>query len=115
MQIETITLNEGELATAGYALFNGYIPTSTYFRVTIPESEIGKYQIGEELTLTIPYKKQSVKGKIRTIKQLSRYADITSAYPDYQLEDAIYELKIIPDTNDQLNSLLVNATVILEK
>lgn len=115
MQIETITLNEGELATAGYALFNGYIPTSTYFRVTIPESEIGKYQIGQELTLNIPYKKQTVKGKIRTIKQLSRYADITSAYPDYQLEDAIYELKIIPETNDQLNSLLVNATVILEK
>lgn len=115
MQIETITLNEGELATAGYALFNGYIPTSTYFRVTIPESEIGKYEIGQELTLTIPYKKQSVKGKIRTIKQLSRYADITTAYPDYQLEDAIYELKIIPDTNNELNGLLVNATVILEK
>lgn len=115
MQIETITLNEGELATAGYALFNGYIPTSTYFRVTIPESEIGKYEIGQELTLMIPYKKQSVKGKIRTIKQLSRYADITTAYPDYQLEDAIYELKIIPDTNNQLNGLLVNATVILEK
>lgn len=115
MQIETITLNEGELATAGYALFNGYIPTSTYFRITIPESEIGKYRIGQELTLTIPYKKQTVKGKVRMIKQLSRYADITAAYPDYQLEDAIYELKIIPDAGNQLDHLLVNATVILQK
>lgn len=115
MQIETISLNEGELATAGYALFNGYIPASTYFRMTIPESEIGQYKIGQELTLMIPYNKQSVKGKIRIIKQLSRYADITAAYPDYQLEDAIYELKIIPNQTNQLTDLLVNATVILEK
>lgn len=115
MQIETITLNEGELATAGYALFNGYIPTSTYFRITIPESEIGKYQVGQELTLTVLYKKQTVRGKIRTIKQLSRYADITAAYPDYQLEDAVYELKIIPDAGNQLDQVLVNATVILQK
>jgi HlyD family secretion protein len=115
MQIETITLNEGELATAGYALFNGYIPSSTFFRVTIPESEIGKYEIGQELSLRVHYNNQVVRGKIRTIKQLSRYADITTAYPDYQLEDAIYELKITPDSNSQLEKLLVNATVILEK
>ena len=44
MEIETISLNVGELATAGYALFNGYIPNSTYFRFTIPESKISKYQ-----------------------------------------------------------------------
>ena len=103
------------MATAGYALFNGYIPSSTYFRVTIPESEIGKYAIGQELVLTVPYNKQTVKGKIRTIKQLSRYADITTAYPDYQLEDAVYELKIIPDAGNTWNDLLVNATVILKK
>lgn len=27
MEIETISLNPGELATAGFALFNGYIPS----------------------------------------------------------------------------------------
>lgn len=116
MQIETISLNEGELATAGYALFNGYIPTSTYFRVTIPESEIGKYALGQNLTLFVPYNKQKVTGTIRTIKQLTRYADITTAYPDYELEDAVYELKIIPnESSKQLEKLLVNATVILDK
>jgi len=116
MQIETITLNEGELATAGYALFNGYIPTSTYFRITIPESKIGAYAVGQKVSLIVPYNKQKVTGTIRTIKQLSRYADVTTAYPDYELEDAVYELKIIPDTStSQLEKLLVNATVILEK
>ena len=46
MEIETISLNVGELATAGYALFNGYIPNTTYFRFTIPESKISKYNKG---------------------------------------------------------------------
>ena len=115
MQIETITLHEGELATAGYALFNGYIPTSTYFRFTIPESEIGKYEKNQELTIEIPYNKKTVKGKIVTIKQLTRYADITSAYPDYKLEEAIYELKVKPLENEDLSGILMNATAVLQK
>ncbi len=48
MEIETISLNTGELATAGFALFNGYIPESTYFRFTIPESAISKYKKGRK-------------------------------------------------------------------
>lgn len=115
MQIETISLNEGELATAGYALFNGYIPTSTYFRITISEKRIGNYKVGQELTVRVPYNNQTYKGKVKFIKQLNRYADITAAYPDYQMEEAIYEIKIVPDDNAKTEELLVNATVILEK
>ena len=114
MQIETISLNEGELATAGYALFNGYIPNSTYFRVTIPESKIGSYKVGQSVKLNVVYNKENVSGKIQLIKQLNRYADITTAYPDFELEDAVYELKIIPESSEQWNNLLINATVILE-
>ena len=44
MEIETISLHKGELATAGYPLFNGYVPKSTYFRFTIPESKMEKIQ-----------------------------------------------------------------------
>jgi HlyD family secretion protein len=33
MSIETITLNLGELALAGYTLFKGYITSSIYFRL----------------------------------------------------------------------------------
>lgn len=115
MQIETISLHEGELATAGYALFNGYIPTSTYFRFTIPESKIGGFHAGDELNINIAYAKQVVTGKIITIRQLARYADITAAYPDYQMEEAIYEIKLLPKNGSATDNLLVNSTAFLQK
>lgn len=89
MEIETISLNVGELATAGYALFNGYIPNSTYFRFTIPESKISKYNKGMTVNMKSTYGNQEFSGKVVSIKQLTRYADITTAFPDYQPEDAV--------------------------
>src|SRR5690606_11726448 len=115
MQIETISLHEGELATAGFALFNGYIPNSTYFRMTIGEKQIGNFKKGTELTLTIPYLKKDVKVKVQNIKQLARYADVTSPYPNLEMDEAFYELKLVPSTNDDLSDLLVNAAVLLKK
>ncbi len=115
MEIETISLNVGELATAGYALFNGYIPSTTYIRFTIPENEIGKYTKGHILNMYIPYAKDSLRGKIVTIKQMARYASITAAYPDYQMEQAIYEIKVQPDNISDAEKLLVNSTAILDK
>lgn len=115
MQVETITLHEGELATAGYALFSGYIPNSTYFRMTIGEREIGQYPKGKELTLQIPYANKNVKVKVQNVKQLARYADITSPYPDIEMDEAFYELKLTASGNEDLSSLLVNASVVLNK
>ncbi|WP_162073792.1 HlyD family secretion protein [Chryseobacterium fistulae] len=114
MEVETISLNVGELATAGYALFNGYIPESTYFRFTIPESEILKYKKGQTVTIQVVYNKENIQGVISYIKQLTRYADITTAYPDYQLQDAIYEIKVKPNDIHKSKDILVNANVILK-
>lgn len=114
MEIETISLNVGELATAGYALFNGYIPNTTYFRFTIPESKIAKYQKGMSVNMHSTYGNQEFSGKVVSIKQLTRYADITTAFPDYQPEDAVYEIKVIPADRAKLNSLLVNSSVTLK-
>lgn len=114
MEIETISLSVGELATAGFPLFNGYQPESTYFRFTIPESKIGTYQKGQKLKVYVPYSKQTIEASIQTIKQLARYADITAAYPNYQIEEAIYEIKVVPVTQKDMDKLLANATVILE-
>lgn len=114
MEIETITLHEGELATAGYALFNGYIPQSTFFRVTIPESKIGQYRKGQEVKVKVVYNDQILDGTIVTIKQLARYADITTAYPDYQLEEAIYEIKIKPKDIVAASDIYTNAAIILQ-
>ncbi|WP_292009341.1 biotin/lipoyl-binding protein [Chryseobacterium sp.] len=114
MEIETISLNAGELATAGYALFNGYIPDSTYFRFTVPESEISKYKKGQNIVLQVVYNKENLEGTIVYIKQLTRYADITTPYPDYQLQDAIYEIKVTPKDMNKAKNILVNANVILK-
>ncbi|WP_179472919.1 biotin/lipoyl-binding protein [Chryseobacterium sp. H1D6B] len=114
MEIETISLNTGELATAGFALFNGYIPDSTYFRFTVPESKISKYKKGQIVTMQVVYNKENLEGTILYIKQLTRYADITTAYPDYQLEDAVYEIKVKPNDMNKAKSILVNANVLLK-
>lgn len=115
MQVETITLHEGELATAGYALFNGYIPESTYFRMTIGEKEIGGFPKGKELTVHIPYNHKNVRVKIQNVKQLARYADVTSPYPDLEMDEAFYELKLVPVGDENLSQLLVNASIVLKK
>ena len=114
-RLETIALHEGELATAGYPIFNGYLPNSTWFRFTVPESKIAAYKPGEQVTVYIPYNKTDLKGKIVTVKQMPRYADITTAYPDYEIDDAIYEIKILPDSTAPAAALLFNATVSLDK
>ena len=114
MEIETISLNVGELATAGYALFNGYIPNTTYFRFTIPESKISKYQKGMTVNMKSTYGNQEFSGKVVSIKQLTKYADITTAFPDYQPEDAVYEIKVIPTDRAKVNNILVNSSVTLK-
>lgn len=114
MEIETISLNVGELATAGYALFNGYIPNTTYFRFTIPESKISKYSKGMTVNMKSTYGNQEFSGKVVSIKQLTKYADITTAFPDYQPEDAVYEIKVVPTDRAKVNTILVNSSITLK-
>lgn len=114
MEIETISLHKGELATAGFALFNGYVPNSTYFRFTVPESKISQYQKGKTVDMKTTYGNLQFQGKIVGIKQLTKYADITTAFPDYNPEDAVYEVKVIPTDRSKISPLLVNSSVVLQ-
>ncbi|QDP86484.1 biotin/lipoyl-binding protein [Chryseobacterium sp. SNU WT5] len=114
MEIETIALNKGELATAGYPLFTGYIPETSYFRFTIPESKIAKYQKGMSVKMLVNYSNKEFSGKIIAIKQLAKYADITTAFPDYEPEEAIYEIKVVPENKDATIDILVNSNVTLK-
>jgi HlyD family secretion protein len=113
MSIETITLTLGELALPGYTLFNGYTANSTYFRFTIPENQLGKLEKGQEVTVHIPYKKTDIKGTITTIKQLGAYGNIATAYPDYEMQESLFEIKITPSNNDQTKDLITKTTVTL--
>jgi len=114
MEIETISLHKGELATAGFALFNGYVPNSTYFRFTVPESKISKYRKGMQVQMKTTYGNQEFSGKIVSIKQLTKYADISTAFPDYNPDDAVYEVKVVPEDKSKTGFLLVNSSVVLQ-
>ncbi|PWH87149.1 HlyD family secretion protein [Brumimicrobium oceani] len=115
MSIETISLKEGELLTPGYTMFNAYKRSSVYFRFTIPESKIYDFKVNQELTLTNPYTKEDYKGKVVAIKQLAHYADITSTAPLYELDESIYELKIVPVGKVDEQSFYLNSTVLIKQ
>jgi HlyD family secretion protein len=113
MSIETITLNPGELALAGYTLFNGYITESLYFRFTVPENQLEKVKKGQEITVYVPYKKKDIKGVVTTIKQLGAYGNISTAYPDYEMQESLFEIKITPSSSDEAKDLITKTTVTL--
>ncbi|WP_026450224.1 HlyD family secretion protein [Aequorivita capsosiphonis] len=115
MSIETISLDEGELLTPGYSLFNGYKKNSVYFRFTIPESKIYDFKAGQRLTLVNPYTNEEIYSKIIAINQLAHYADITSTAPLYELDESIYELKVVPTENVEDLTFYLNATVLIKK
>lgn len=115
MSIETISLEEGELLTPGYTLFNGYKKTSVYFRFTINESNIYDFKEGEELLMTNPYTQEEIKGTLKSIKQLAQYADITSTAPLYDLSESVYELKVVPSEDVSGQTFYTNATILLKK
>ncbi|WP_052353447.1 HlyD family secretion protein [Dyadobacter tibetensis] len=114
MSIETITLHKGELATPGYTLFNGYQTNTLYFRFTVSESKINAYKTGQDLVVVNPYTKQEVAAKVIAIKQLARYADVSTTSPTYGLTEAIYELKLLPLKPESTDNLYINSTVLLK-
>ena len=115
MSIETISLEEGELLSPGYTLFNGYKTNSLYFRFTIPESKIYDYEVGKALIVVNPYTKEETKAKIVAIKQLAQYADITSTSPLYELSESIYELKVVPTSDVSEKKFYTNATILIKQ
>ncbi|WP_293300831.1 biotin/lipoyl-binding protein [Pedobacter sp. UBA4863] len=116
MTIATITLKVGELALPGYTLFTGSLNETTYFRFTIPESSLSKYKKGEDIEVAIPYlKNKKVVGVIRNIKQIGAYANIATAYPDYNMQDALYEITVIPKQANDTADILIKSTVTITK
>lgn len=115
MLIETATLQLGELALPGYTLFKGTLQSSTYFRFTVAESELAYYERGKELTVYIPYKDVDVQGVIRNVKQIGAYANIATAYPDYDMQDALYEIIVSPKDPVAVDGIYSKSTVILKR
>lgn len=113
MTVETITLKQGELALPGYTLFKGPLPGSTYFRFTLPENELGKVQKGMEVNVNLVYENRNLPGKIATVKKLGAYAGIATAYPDYEMQQALFEIKVLPASPDNTDKIIAGTTVTL--
>ncbi len=114
MQIETITLKLGELALPGYTLFKGSLQATTYFRFTIPESDLKLYEKGKAVTVAIPYKEKNIPGVIQNVKQIGAYANIATAYPDYNMQEPLYELIVRPTDSSEAQDILTKSTVTLK-
>ncbi len=115
MSIESINLKVGELALAGYSLVSGYIIDGTYFRVTVPESMVKNFQKGATKMLTIPYlDNKKIEAKVETIKTLTSYANINTAYPDFEQQESMFEVRLKPANSRDALDLLTNATIVVE-
>lgn len=115
MQLNTITLTLGELALPGYTLFKGSLYNTTYFRFTITENELKSYPEGKTVNIFSPYKNINIKGKITNVKVIGAYANIANAYPDYNIQDQLYEITIRPESSKEAEKLLTKSTVIIKK
>jgi HlyD family secretion protein len=115
MTIETISLKQGELSLPGYNLFIGYESEGTYFRFTINEKNIEKFKLGQICSVEVPAMRKNIEAKIVAIKQLASYADKTSSYANYELGEAVYELKLIPQNISEVAVLNANMTILMNR
>lgn len=115
MKIDAVTLKLGELALPGYTLFKGSLPETTYFRFTVPESSISAYEKGKAVLVHVPYKKVDITGTIQNVKQIGAYANIATAYPDYDIQDPLYEVTVRPTQMQDAKDLLAKSTVTIKK
>ncbi|RQO31423.1 hypothetical protein DBR32_05525 [Taibaiella sp. KBW10] len=114
MRIENITLSVGELALPGYTLFTGSLSETTYFRFTIPESQLKAYPVGKTIKVSIPYQdNKEIAGVIKNVKQMGAYANIATAYPDYEMQDALYEVTVSPQDPATAINLYPKTTVLI--
>lgn len=114
MTIESITLKVGELALPGYTLFKGNLPGTTYFRFTLPENELNKVQKGMNVQVQVMYNNQTIDGTITLIKQLPAYANIATAYPDYEIQQSLFEIHVSPKNQEETKELFSKTTVTLK-
>jgi HlyD family secretion protein len=115
MTIETVALHEGELALAGYNLFVGYDPATTWLRFTANESMINIFKKDSTYTVELPFDgHKTMTAKLVSVNELAKYGNKSSSYPNYQLGEAVYELKLIPDDKTAAGKLFNNYSVLLK-
>jgi len=113
MVITSITLHQGELAIPGYTLFKGELPLTTAFRFSLPESQIKNYTVNQVVEMKVVYTDTIVKGRIQLIKQTGAYANLTNPYPDFDIQEVMHDIIVIPEDVEAAKNLINKSTVIL--
>lgn len=113
MTIETIALQPGELALPGYNVITGYMQGTTYFRFTVSESKVNQFKTGTKKQVVLAYAEQQYEAELIGIKQLTSYANRTTPFPEYELGEALYELKWKPVQTSAVSDLIANQTVLM--
>ena len=113
MEINTITVRVGELALAGYTLVSAYESESVYFRFSIPEHAINTFKTGEQLSVAFPFNEKEIESRVQSIRQLPRYADKTTAWPENEIGETSFEIKVYPVNTNDLDEQYNNTTVLL--
>lgn len=115
MSVETISLEIGELALPGYPVFSGYIDQSVYFRFTIAESQLRDITPGDRVKVSVRYKDaELIDAEVVMVKALSSYANIATAYPDFDMQQALFEVEVRPIEPEKTRDLITKASVSLE-
>lgn len=115
MSVENINLKLGELALPGYPVIGGYIDESVHFRFTIAEEKLGNIQPGKDVRVKVIYKNSAlIDGKVSSVKALSSYANIATAYPDFDMQQTLFEVFVRPNNPEEVKDLITKATVSLE-
>ncbi|AZQ62259.1 biotin/lipoyl-binding protein [Flammeovirga pectinis] len=116
MRVESMALQQGELALPGYNIFSGYAEGTTYFRFVLPEEEVLKYKVGDVVTVYSPFDSSiSLKGKVGSIKEEMSFATRKSMNPTYDVDQSLYELKFLPVNAKKADKLLTNITLLMDK
>ncbi|TYB75884.1 HlyD family secretion protein [Bizionia myxarmorum] len=115
MSVETINLKNGELALPGYPIISGYINDSVYFRFTIAESKLGEIKRGTKVKIEVLYKdSEIINGEVTLVKALSSYANIATAYPDFDMQQTLFEVEVKPTDPEKVKDLITKASVSLK-
>lgn len=115
MSVETISLKIGELALPGYPVISGYIDSSVHFRFTIGEQQLGDIAPGKEVKIKVLYKNMDLlDGKVTSVKALSSYANIATAYPDFDMQQTLFEVFVRPTNPEEVSGLITKASVALK-
>jgi len=115
MSVENINLNVGELALPGYPIIGGYIDASVHFRFTIAEEKLGEIVPGKDVKIKVLYKNTDlIDGEVTSVKALSSYANIATAYPDFDMQQTMFEVFVRPKNPEKVKDLITKASVSLE-